>query len=260
MLDVNGVPRSQRSKLMFIVNFPVYNTIMAVATGLALVLLVVMASEIARGRWIVREAWASVFIALGSVLALTGGVMTLTWPLKSPTQFDNIVFGEPCLALGVMLLIGGYLLGSRRFWADDAGGVAGGTAVATAGAVRDFWLRLSALVQPLSWFAAAMGLGLFGIAAAGFYYKLFAAPPTEPLSGRFSNHPMIEASFISTVYTLTGIGCVLLPFALIRRRELSQDRMWRVIAVCWGIAGLTWIAFGALNYFTHIGLVVNGNA
>jgi uncharacterized membrane protein len=241
------------------INFPVYNTIMAVATGLALVLLVAMASEIARGRWILREAWAGVFIALGAVLAVTGGVMTLTWPLKSPLQFDNIVFGEPCLAFGVMLLVGGYLLGSRRLWADDTGGVAS-VAVATTGAVRDFWLRLSALVQPLSWFAAAMGLGLFGIAAAGFYYKLFAAPPTEPLSGRFSNHPLVEASFISTVYTVTGIGCVLLPFALLRRRELRQDWVWLVIGVCWGIAGIIWIAFGALNYFTHIGLVVNGNA
>jgi hypothetical protein len=32
-----------------------------------------------------------------------------------------------------------------------------------------------------------------------------------------------------------------------------------VIAVCWGIAGFIWIAFGALNYFTHIGLIVNEN-
>jgi uncharacterized membrane protein len=258
MLDVNGVvPRAKASNLM--INYPIYNTIMAVAAGLALVLLVVMASGIARGRWIVREAWASVFIALGAVLAVTGGVMTLTWPLKSPVQFDNVVFGEPCFALGVMLLVGGYLLGSSRFWAADSDGLAG-LAVAPSGGVRDLWLRLSALVQPLSWFAGAMGLGLFGIAAAGFYYKLFAAPPTEPLSGRFSNHPMIEASFISTLYRLTGIGCVLLPIALIRRGELRQDRMWRVIAVCWGIAGPIWIAFGALNYFTHIGLVVNGNA
>jgi uncharacterized membrane protein len=42
---------------------------------------------------------------LGAALAVTGGVMTLTWPLKPPTQFDN-VFGEPCFALGVMLVNG----------------------------------------------------------------------------------------------------------------------------------------------------------
>jgi uncharacterized membrane protein len=43
---------------------------------------------------------------LGAALAVTGGVMTLTWPLKPPTQFDNVVFGEPCFALGVMLVNG----------------------------------------------------------------------------------------------------------------------------------------------------------
>ena len=237
---------------------PIYNTIMAVAAGLALVLLVVMVFHISRGRWIVREAWAAAFVVLGAILTFTGGVMTVTWPLEPPTQFDNIVFGEPCLALGVMLLVGAYLLGSRRFWPDDAGGGAGGS-VAGAEAVRESWWRLVALVSPLSWFAGAMGLGLFGIAAAGIQYQLFAAPPSEPISGEFANHPLLEATFISTLYALMGIGCVLLPVALTRRRELKQDVLWRVIAVCWLVAGVVWIAFGALNYFTHIGLIVNEN-
>ena len=238
---------------------PIYNTIMAVAAGLALVLLVVMAFHISRGRWIVREAWAAAFVALGAILTFTGGVMTVTWPLEPPTQFDNIVFGEPCLALGVMLLIGAYLLGSRRFWPDDTGGVAAGTEIVGAEAVRKLWWRLAALVHPLSWFAGVMGLGLFGIAAAGIQYQLFAAPPSEPISGKFSNHPLLEATFISTLYALMGIGCVLLPVALTRRRELRDDILWRVIGACWLIAGLVWIAFGALNYFTHIGLIVNNN-
>ena len=104
-----------------------------------------------------------------------------------------------------------------------------------------------------------MGLGMFGIAAAGVHYELFAAPPTEPISGEFSGHPLIEVIFISALYALTGLGCVLLPIALARRRELARDAVWRAIAVCWLVAGLVWIGFGALNYFTHIGLIVNEN-
>lgn len=237
---------------------PIYNTIMAVAAGLALVLVVMMAFHISQGRWIVREAWAAAFVALGLILTFTGGVMTVTWPLKPPTQFDNIIFGEPCLALGVMLLVGAYLLGSRRFWPDDAGGI-GAAPVVGAEAVRDLWWRFAALVHPLSWFAGVMGLGMFGIAAAGVHYELFAAPPSEPISGEFADYPLIEASFISALYALTGIGCVLLPIALTRGRELLRDPLWRVIGVCWIIAGVVWIGFGALNYFTHIGLIVNQN-
>jgi len=239
------------------ITYPIYNTIMAVAAGLALVFVVVMGYQLSRGYVIVREAWAAAFVALGSTLAFTGGVMTVTWPLEPPTQFDNIIFGEPCLALGVMLLVGSYLLGSRRFWPDDAGvSRAGG---ATIEAAREQWRRLAALAHPLTWFAGVMGLGMFGIAAAGIHYQLFAAPPSEPISGEFANHPLIEAIFISALYALTGIGCVLLPVALTRRRELTQDVVWRVIAVCWLVAGLVWIGFGALNYFTHVGLIVNEN-
>jgi uncharacterized membrane protein len=237
---------------------PIYNTIMAVSAGLALVLVVAMGVQVSRGQWIIREAWAAAFVALGLILAFTGGVMTVTWPLDPPTQFDNILFGEPCLALGVMLLVGSYLLGSRRFWPDDAG-VAAGPGEVGIEAVRNLWWRLAALVHPLSWFAGVMGLGMFGIAAAGIHYELFAAPPSEPISGEFAGHPLIEAIFISTLYALTGIGCVLLPIALTRRRELTDDILWRVIAVCWLVAGLIWIGFGALNYFTHIGLIVNEN-
>jgi hypothetical protein len=32
-----------------------------------------------------------------------------------------------------------------------------------------------------------------------------------------------------------------------------------VIAVCSRVAGVVWIAFGALNYFTHTSLIVNEN-
>jgi uncharacterized membrane protein len=240
---------------------PIYNTIMAVSAGLALLLLVGMGWQIGQGRWIVREGWAAAFIALGVVLTFTGGVMTVTWPLAPPLQFDNIIFGEPSLAFGLMLLVGGYLLGSRRFWPAeaDASGRGSVTGVTSVELVRESWSRLATLVQPLSWFAGAMGLGLFGIAAAGIRYELFAAPPTEPISGEFADYPLVEAAFISSLYALIGIGAVVLPFALGSGREIRHGLLWRVIGVCWTVAGLAWLLFGALNYFTHIGLLVNEN-
>jgi uncharacterized membrane protein len=237
---------------------PIYNTIMAVAVGTSLLLLVALGRQIASGRWIVREAWAAAFLATGSILTFTGAVMTVTWPLDPPLQFDNIIFGEPCLGLGVLLLVGSYLLGSRRLWPTDTIAADGGTPPATPSA-RELWIRFATLFQPLSWFAGALGLGLFGIAAAGVRYKLFAAPPQEPISGEFADYPLIEAIFISTLYALVGLGAVLLPFALSSTRHVGEGRLWRVIGICWLIAGVVWLGFGALNYFTHIGLIVNTN-
>ena len=236
---------------------PIYNTIMAVAVGTSLLLLVALGRQIASGRWIVREAWAASFVATGSVLTFTGAVMTVTWPLEPPLQFDNIIFGEPCLGLGVLLLVGAYLLGSRRLWPDDS--VAAADATPSAPPARELWIRFATLFQPVSWFAGGLGLGLFGIAAAGVRYKLFAAPPQEPISGEFANYPLIEAIFISALYALVGLGAVLLPFALRDTRHVGEGRLWRVIGICWLVAGAVWLGFGALNYFTHIGLIHNTN-
>jgi hypothetical protein len=36
--------------------------------------------------------------------------------------------------------------------------------------------------------------------------------------------------------------------------DLIQDE---VAAICWGIAGALFVLFSAMNYFTHIGLLMN---
>jgi len=91
---------------------PVYNTLMAVPAGLALVMLAVMVRRLARGETIHRYAWAVAYGALGFILTLLGAVMTLTWPLSGPVAFDNIAFGEPSLAFGVILIAGSVLISS----------------------------------------------------------------------------------------------------------------------------------------------------
>ncbi|MFI6815347.1 DUF981 family protein [Nonomuraea sp. NPDC050328] len=217
---------------------PTYNTIMAVAAGIGLLLMVALGRDLLRGRTDGLTGFALAFGVLGTILTTTGLHMTLTWPLAGQGfPFDNIIFGEPSLAFGVMLLAAAFYLWKRGLDLRESVDLAG---------------HVVAVARPVSWFAAAMGLACFGIAAAGWTYTLFAAPPQEPISGLLAEYPLVEATFISGLYVLVGVGAVLLPFALVRRGGLAK-----VVGWCWGLAGLAFTLFGALNYFTHIGLIVN---
>ncbi|WP_019630578.1 DUF981 family protein [Actinomadura atramentaria] len=221
-------------------HMPTYNTVMAVAAGAGLLMVVGCGARLRTPeRELHTEGWALGFGVVGLILTLTGLHMTLTWPLAAGGfPFDNVIFGEPSLAFGVMLL-GAALYLWRR-----------GKELAAA---PDRPARVAALAGPVSIFVLGMGLACWGIAGAGMWYQLFAAPPQEPISGLLSDHPMVEATFISALYALVGIGAVLFPFALYRPiRPLVA-----VIGVCWGIGGLLFLIFGALNFFTHIGLIVN---
>ncbi|MGW0478674.1 DUF981 family protein [Nonomuraea sp. NPDC003214] len=219
---------------------PTYNTIMAVAAGVGLVLVVWFGRKLLRGDPMEHvDGWALAFGVLGALLALTGLHMTLTWPLAGQGfPFDNIIFGEPSLAFGAMLLAAALYLWKR--WTPSQG-------------AADRREHVARVAGPISLFAFAMGLACFGIAAAGWTYTLFAAPPQEPISGAFADMPMLEATFISGLYVLVGIGAVVFPFALRARGGPAAT----VTGVCWLVAGVVFALFGALNYFTHIGLIVN---
>ncbi|MEV8630614.1 DUF981 family protein [Streptosporangium sp. NPDC051023] len=219
---------------------PTYNTIMAVAAGVGLLLVVGLGRELLRGRVPDHfEGWALAFGVLGLILTLTGLHMTLTWPLAGQGfPFDNIVFGEPSLAFGVLMLAAALYLWRK--------GVLLAAALDRPG-------LLARTAGPISLFVFGMGLACFGIAAAGWTYTLFAAPPQEPISGAFADLPLLEATFISGLYVLVGLGAVLFPFAL----RAGGGGLATTVGVCWGLAGLAFTLFGALNYFTHIGLIIN---
>ncbi|WP_316528476.1 DUF981 family protein [Kitasatospora brasiliensis] len=219
---------------------PTYNTVMALCAGAGLLLVVALGRLLLTDRAVVPDAWAMGFGALGVILFATGLHMTLTWPLAGQGfAFDNVVFGEPALGFGVLLLFAAFFLWRRGEVLGAAGGARGRT--------------VAALAAPVSVLVFGLGLACFGIAAAGWRYTLFAAPPEEPISGEFADHPMLEASFISALYVLTGVGAVLFPVVLWRR---GGPAAW-VAGACWALAGLAFLLFGALNYFTHIGLIVN---
>ncbi len=221
-------------------NLPTYNTIMAVAVGTGLLLVVRLGWDLLRSpREPHLRGYALAFAVLGALLATTGLHMTLTWPLAPLFPFDNIVFGEPSLAFGVLLLGA-----SLHLWRDGE----------RLQATEDPRRAVSRAYGPLSLFVLGMGLACFAIAAAGVRYQLFAAPPQEPISGEFADHPWVEALFISGLYALVGLGAVLFPLAL---RSGRVGATARTTGAAWGAAGLAFLLFGALNYFTHIGLIVN---
>ncbi|HEX5598670.1 MAG TPA: DUF981 family protein [Micromonosporaceae bacterium] len=224
---------------------PTYNTIMSLAAGVGLLLVVAFGRQLRDPETrIVPEGWSVAFAILGTILTTTGLHMTLTWPLASGGfAFDNIIFGEPALGFGVLLLGAALVLWHR-------GRALLGAENAQLAGRLDYLRQLAA---PISVFVFALGLACFAIAAAGWTYTLFAAPPQEPISGAFADYPLVEATFISGLYVLVGVGAVLFPFALRR----FNRRLLTILGAAWGAAGVAFTLFGALNFFTHIGLIVN---
>lgn len=219
-------------------HMPTYNTVMALAAGAGLLLVVGLGYRLRSTKQVPVAGYALAYGVLGVILTLTGLHMTLTWPLAAGGfPYDNVIFGEPSLIFGVLLLAAAFYLWKR-----------GETLYAPEGRSD----VVAGVAGPVSVFVFAAGLAAFAIAAAGIRYGLFAAPPQEPISGTFAGHPMIEATFISLLYALVGLGAVLFPFALRRRAAAVQA----VAGVAWGLAGIAFLLFGALNYFTHIGLIL----
>lgn len=229
----------------------VYNTIMCIATGVGILLILKLLTSLRRGKVRELEGWSMGFGVLGFILTLTGAHMTLTWPLAEiGFPFDDIIFGEPSLAFGVLLLGVAVLL-----WRKSSQYRLEGLDLKDPRVISERLLSdMPHLFKPMSYFGAAMGYALIAIGIAGVTYQLFAAPPQEPISGAFAEYPMVEATFISALYAITGIGAAMFPFLMKEKRNHSLDR---AMFLLWRIAGIIFIGFGVMNYFTHIGLIVN---
>ncbi len=223
---------------------PTYNTIMAIAVGAGLLALVLFYRAVTKDRENMSfDGWALNFGVLGTILAATGLHMTLTWPLAPDFAFDNIVFGETSLAFGVLMLAGSFYLWRRR---DEL--------VAAPDPVR----VIARTVKPLTIFIVGLGLALIAIALAGVVFQLFAAPPQEPISGIFYEWPLLEASFMGILFVLVAVGALVLPFATNKlARGESAVGLIKTIGWAWTISGVILLLFGAMNFYTHIGLIVN---
>lgn len=241
-----GMQAAQEGLKIDWANMPTYNTIMAVAVGAGLIGLVLLGRQLlTRPGDVSAEGWALTFGILGGILTATGLHMTLTWPLAAGGfAFDNIIFGETSLAFGVLLLGASFYLWRR-----------GSAALATADPVA----ALTKVTKPLTIFVALLGLSLIAIAIAGVTYQLFAAPPEEPISGAFADYPLVEAIFMSGLIALVGVGALVFPLA-VARAATPERRIGvpaRVVGWTWVLGGIAFGLFGAMNFFTHIGLIVN---
>ncbi len=224
---------------------PTYNTIMSLAAGAALLSLVSLGRDLRSRKPLHPEGWALNFGVLGFILTLTGAHMTLTWPFAKYFPFDNIIFGEPSLAFGALLLSVAFYLWKRA----EA-------------------LRLSpnplaevvAVARPLTFFIVGLGLSLIAIACAGIVFQLFAAPPEEPISGRFAAYPWVEATLMSGLFGLVGVAALSFPL-VVRRMDTVQvsapSGLTKLLGGVMVLAGTAFLLFGALNYFTHIGLIIH---
>jgi uncharacterized membrane protein len=222
---------------------PTYNTIMSVAAGSALMSIVHFVRALGRRESVDPGAWSLAFAVPGFILTVTGMHMSLTWPMAKYFPYDNIIFGETSFGFGVLLLAIAFHLWTR-----------GAAVVASADPAAGF----ARVVRPLSIFIVGMGLALIAIAMAGLVFQLFAAPPEEPISGKFAAYPWIEAIFMSGMFGFVGIGAVLFPL-VVRALATGTEAggVQKVVGFVWWLSGLGFPLFGALNFFTHIGLIIH---
>lgn len=218
----------------------VYNELVAVTAGAGLLGFAAFLSLLLRGRRIDSEGWAGFFGVTGLVLFATGLHTTVTWPFGGDGfEYANIAFGQPAAAFGALLLLAAVYLWRHR--ALFEGGVEPARTAALAS------------LKPAGIFVGVIGLGMAALAITFVRFQLGAAPPEEPISGRFGHLPILEALFLGGLWGVIALGALLFAIALWTDRP--QLLRWAVWA--WVVGGVVLTLFGAMNFYTHIGMYDN---
>ncbi len=225
-------------------HLPTYNTIMSLISGVALITIANFGKDLALKKQLKFQGWSINFGVLGTILALTGLHMTLTWPLGTDFPYDNIIFGEPSLAFGVVLLFVSFYL-----WKN-----------------KEILTKMETPLKEISLHFTsfrvlfyALGLMLTAIFFAGVDFQFFAAPPEEPISGYFAKWPWLEAWSLSLVFLGIGICSLFAPtfFAAAEKDNYQISIVNKLLYAGLKITGWVLLLFGALNYYTHIGLILH---
>lgn len=223
-----------------------YNTLMGVAAGLALILGPVLVRKLLRRELVAPEGWSLTFAVLGAVLTFMGGLMAVTWPLTANPPI-NIMFAEPTFVLGLMLLAAALFLWRRRE-----------LVVSLASKSRkdadQGWEELRRTLLPATWLGFALGMILLSCSAAVFRFGFVGgAPELEPITGRIGHLPWLENGFFGFLYLLPALALLVGPWAF----KTLNPRLLTFMGWCMVVAGVVFLGFSALNYYTHIGLLVN---
>lgn len=221
-----------------------YNTIMALLVGVSLVSLALIGKCLVQKKVPNPVGWTINFGIVGSILFLSGLHMTLTWPLAKYYPFDNIIFGETTLALGALDL------GLAYYFRKNA------TAILTSANPLQL---IATHLKALNILLYSLALMLTSIFFAGVIFQFFAAPPEEPISGNFADRPWLEAWGLSLVFLGIGI-CSAFTALFFTRASKSNYNISLLDKMCYaGYMSTGWfmLLFGAMNYYTHIGLILN---
>jgi len=218
----------------------VYNELVAITAGAGLLGVAALLSHLIRRKPINSEGWAAFFGITGSLLLVLGLHTTVTWPFGGDGfEYANIAFGQPAAGFGALLVFAAIYLWRHR-------------SLSTQDPEETYASALSAF-KPVSIFVGALGLGMAVLAISFVRFQLGAAPPEEPISGRFGHLPLIEALFLGGLWGIVAIGALLFAIALwTERPQLLRFAMW-----AWVIGGAVFLLFGAMNFYTHIGMYYN---
>ena len=220
-----------------------YNTIVGLAAGVGLLLVAQLLRQFAEGEKIQPEGFALAFGITGLIQAVLGLTISVMWPYTKVLH-ANIMLGEPALAFGALLIAAAFFLWSKRDTFADLGQENEKSARAS-----DYLL---VVLRPILVWVFATGLMMASLVVAIIYYQLGHAPPQEPISGYFGD-TSVEPSFLAVLWGLISIGALLAPTAMAKwnRKGIS------IACFCWTVAGGLLVFFSAMNYFTHIGLLMN---
>jgi hypothetical protein len=221
-----------------------YNTTVGLAAGVGLVLIAKLLKQFTNGEQIQAEGFALAFGITGFIQAVLGLAISIMWPYTRVLH-ANIMMGEPALAFGVLLVAASFFMWRKRDVFDALGQGVEKSAQASA--------YILAVLRPVSVWILATGLMMASLTVAILYYQLGHAPPQEPISGYFSDS-WVEPVFLGLLWGLISLGALLLPAVIV---NWNRTAIVTVVRFSWTVAGVLLVLFSAMNYFTHIGLLLN---
>lgn len=218
----------------------VYNELVAVTAGAGLIGFAWFLKQLVDRKKIESEGWAGFFGVSGLLLLALGVHTTVTWPFGGEGfEYANIAFGQPAAAFGALMLFAAvYLWRQRELFEGD---------------VEEASARTLAALKPSGIFVGALGLGMAVLAITFVRFQLGAAPPEEPISGRFGHLPWIEATFLGGLWGIVAVGAILYAIAFLADRP----RLVRWAVGAFLVGGVVFLLFGAMNFYTHIGMYDN---
>jgi uncharacterized membrane protein len=229
-------------------NLILYNTVIGLAASAAILLLVPFARHGATAPVDVRRAWAWTFGLLGGLLVVTGLHVNFEWPLLGAA---NIIFGEPALIFGVLLLAAAVIIyrtdvseGSDSI--ETSGDDAGWRALWDA---QEIPAELAVALRPVAYLGALAGVMviLLGWGGAVFGQVVFRPPSAEWPTGIVAGTGL-EIAYMVITYTILGLGAILVPFGL-----QNQSRL-RTAGRLLTISGLLLLFITLISFIGHISL------